>query len=267
MSSKNQLPLSEDKLTVAMGSKRALGMALLFAGIFVASPAAAEQPFEDDESEIGNVEDSHTANPPSETLQDDGRTWDEDKRPDMSVVVDEWAGGGGSAGAMLQTPITDLFPNNIMPVPKIENPVANDPEALARGKNWYNKYNCVGCHAPNGSGGMGPSLSDSAFIYGAEPENIYLSILQGRPGGMPAWGGMLPDRIIWDLVVYIQEISKDPSGGPWGTTTSADGYTTEQVPAGFMNSLHPWDHMQPFSYGQAPFEKPKGSPPLETPKK
>jgi cytochrome c oxidase cbb3-type subunit 3 len=58
---------------------------------------------------------------------------------------------------------------------------------------------------------MGPSLSNSAFIYGGEPENIYLSIFQGRPRGMPAWGGMLPDSVIWDLVTYVQNMSNEPS--------------------------------------------------------
>ena len=110
------------------------------------------------------------------------------------------------------------------------------------------------------------AVCDKTFhIYGREPENIYLTILQGRPKGMPAWGGMLPDQVIWDLVAYIRSISKEPSG-PWGKTTSADGFTIEQVPAEFQSTVEPWKFTTPFSYGQAPFEHPKGSPPLETPK-
>lgn len=188
------------------------------------------------------------------------------KRPDTRVIVDQWYGSGGSAAAFLQVPVTDLFPNNITIEPAVKNPVAGDPEALARGRRYFNDYNCAGCHAPNGGGGMGISLSNSRFVYGSEPENIYLSILQGRPGGMPAWGGMLQDDMIWDLVTYIREISKEPAA-PWGKTVSVEGFTIEQVPAEFMDSLHPWEHTQPFSYGQPPFEKVKGSPPLETPAK
>jgi cytochrome c oxidase cbb3-type subunit 3 len=131
---------------------------------------------------------------------------------------------------------------------------------------YFNQFNCIGCHAPNGGGGMGPSLSNSTFIYGSEPENIYLTILQGRPKGMPAWGNILPDHVIWDLVTYISGISKKPSE-PWGKTTSVSGFKIEQIPAEFMSTVSPWKHTAPFSYGQAPFEKVKGSPPLEAPKK
>jgi cytochrome c oxidase cbb3-type subunit 3 len=147
--------------------------------------------------------------------------------------------------------------------PKVKDPVADDPDAPQRGMDYFNQMNCVGCHAPNGAGGMGPSLSNAKFIYGSEPANIFLSILQGRPNGMPAWGGMLPDQVIWDMVAYIQSISKEPEA-PWGKTISADGFTIEQVPAEFQTTATPWQYTTPFSYGQAPYEKPKGSPPRET---
>ncbi len=184
---------------------------------------------------------------------------------DKSADVDTLTGRGVPAGELVHVPVvTGLFPGVIPVAPNIKSPVKDRPEAVQRGMDYYNRFNCVGCHAPNGAGGMGPSLSNSVFKFGGEPENIYLSILQGRPNGMPAWGGMLPDHIIWDIVAYIQSISKEPSG-EWGTTTSAGGYTIEQVPAEYLKTVNPWKYTTPFSYGQAPFEKPKGSPPLETP--
>ena len=173
---------------------------------------------------------------------------------------------GGRACGLKAHAITEVGPVALHEPRSLGNRFvhAREREAAQRGMQFFNQMNCVGCHAPNGAGGMGPSLSDSKFIYGSEPANIYLSILQGRPKGMPAWGGMLPDEVIWDLVAYIQSISKEPGGG-WGKTTSADGFTTEQVPAEFMTTANPWQYTTPFSYGQAPYEKPKGSPPLETP--
>ena len=183
---------------------------------------------------------------------------------DRGVDVDIFAGGGGTASELVHVPVVTLFPGAVPVRPTVQNPVAGDPEAVQRGMQYFNQMNCVGCHAPNGAGGMGPSLSNTTFLYGEEPENIYLSILQGRPRGMPAWGGMLPDQVIWDLVAYIQSISKEPAA-PWGRTTSADGFTIEQVPAEFITTVNPWQYTTPFSYGQAPFEKPKGSPPLESP--
>jgi cytochrome c oxidase cbb3-type subunit 3 len=179
------------------------------------------------------------------------------------VDVDIYAGGGGTASELLHVPVVNLFPGDVPVRPKVKDPVADDPDAPQRGMDYFNQMNCVGCHAPNGAGGMGPSLSNAKFIYGSEPANIFLSILQGRPNGMPAWGGMLPDQVIWDMVAYIQSISKEPEA-PWGKTISADGFTIEQVPAEFQTTATPWQYTTPFSYGQAPYEKPKGSPPRET---
>lgn len=169
-------------------------------------------------------------------------------------------------GELIHVPVVNLFIGGTSKEdrPRIRKPAGKNEAAVQRGMTYYNRFNCVGCHAPNGAGGMGPSLSNSTFIYGGEPENIFLSILQGRPAGMPAWGMLLPDHVIWDLVAYIRSISKEPAG-PWGKTISADGFKIEQVPAEFLKTADPWRYTTPFSYGQPPFEKPKGSPPLETP--
>lgn len=59
-----------------------------------------------------------------------------------------------------------------------------------------------------GGGGMGPPLSDDAWIYGSEPAQVYISIMQGRPEGMPAWSSMLPQRTAWELVSYIETLSE-----------------------------------------------------------
>jgi mono/diheme cytochrome c family protein len=103
-------------------------------------------------------------------------------------------------GALLQVPVSSIFPGGVTFPPQIKNPAAGDPAAIERGMQAFQSMNCVGCHAPNGGGGMGPALSERQFIYGHEPANIYLSIYQGRPNGMPAWGEMLPADAIWDLV-------------------------------------------------------------------
>jgi len=68
--------------------------------------------------------------------------------------------------------------------------------------------NCSGCHAANGGGAMGPSLSDDIWIYRSSPANIYLSIAQGRAAGMPAFGAMLPDRTVWELVAISKVSAK-----------------------------------------------------------
>lgn len=159
-----------------------------------------------------------------------------------------------SASALLHVPVTHIYPGNVVPQKTLKSPVADDPEAPYRGMKYFVQFNCVGCHAPNGAGGMGPSLSNRKFIYGNRPENIFLTIMQGRAAGMPAFGAMLPDKVIWDLAAYVKSISDAPST-EWGKTTSPHGFTTEQVPAEYKSAADPWAYTEPFSYGQPPFRK------------
>ena len=86
------------------------------------------------------------------------------------------------------------------------NPAAHNAWAVAQGKQLYQAYNCNGCHA-NGGGGMGPALMDARWRYGRQPDEIYASIVEGRPNGMPAWGGRIPDQQVWQLVAYVRSLS------------------------------------------------------------
>jgi len=152
---------------------------------------------------------------------------------------------------LLDVPESHIIPGNIKVQPKIENPVADDSDAVNRGMKYFANFNCAGCHAANGAGGMGPALSDHTFKFGSDPANIYLTISHGRPTGMPAWGTLLPSNVIWDLVAYIKSISNAPSP-QWGKTTSLDAFKIEQVPAEFQSTPTPWQYTEPFSYGQKP---------------
>lgn len=169
-------------------------------------------------------------------------------RPDFGETI-----GGGRAGVFMQVPVSHLSPGAIPSRPVIKNPVQGDPRAPERGLRYFISFNCVGCHAPNGGGGMGPALSNNIFIYGAQPENIYLSIYQGRPNGMPAWGAVLPDSIIWDLVTYIGKISNEPTP-EWGRTFSASPPRpqVEQVPTERAVTTEPWSTTESFKSGQEP---------------
>jgi mono/diheme cytochrome c family protein len=78
--------------------------------------------------------------------------------------------------------------------------------ALSEGKRLFSYMNCTGCHA-NGGGGMGPALMDSAWIYGSSPEEVFATVVRGRPNGMPAFGGRLPDYQVWQLAHYVRSMS------------------------------------------------------------
>lgn len=77
--------------------------------------------------------------------------------------------------------------------------------AVNEGKRLYRWYNCSGCHA-NGGGGMGPPLMDSEWRYGSDPDSLYRTIVQGRPNGMPSFGGHIPDDQVWKIVAYVRSI-------------------------------------------------------------
>ncbi len=83
--------------------------------------------------------------------------------------------------------------------------VMDDPEQIAAGGQLYLAMNCVGCHS-HGGGGMGPALIDDVWIYGGEIENIAASIREGRPAGMPAFRGFLPEEQIWQVAAFVKSM-------------------------------------------------------------
>jgi len=74
------------------------------------------------------------------------------------------------------------------------------------GKRLFTQYNCSGCHA-NGGGGMGPPLMDAQWIYGSNTENIYSTIVEGRPNGMPSFRQKIPDAQLQQIVAYVKSMS------------------------------------------------------------
>jgi len=104
-------------------------------------------------------------------------------------------------------PVTDFHAGGSPPPPPVvKSPFEDNAYAMSEGKRLYSWYNCVGCHA-HGGGGIGPALMDSTWIYGGRPEQIYASIVQGRPNGMPSFGQRLDDADRWRLVAYVQSMS------------------------------------------------------------
>jgi cytochrome c oxidase cbb3-type subunit 3 len=148
---------------------------------------------------------------------------------------------------LLRVPVTGVYPggNAAGLNTAIGNPLKDDPDAVARGAKDFDAFNCSGCHMARGGGGMGPALSNARWLYRDSPANIYLSIAQGRSAGMPAFGAMLPDRTIWELVAYIQSIT-EKAPATFGDTTSLEpaspGY--EQVPAEKLDTTDPWDYTE-----------------------
>jgi cytochrome c oxidase cbb3-type subunit 3 len=91
-------------------------------------------------------------------------------------------------------------------ISSMADPYEYNAYAVSEGATLYNEYNCVGCHA-HGGGGMGPALIDKDWIYGYKPEEIYKSIVEGRPNGMPSFRGKIADYQVWEIVAFVRSMS------------------------------------------------------------
>ncbi len=107
-----------------------------------------------------------------------------------------------ASGAVTQS---ELQPGPAVIQAGMRNPYEDNAYAVAEGKQLFDQMNCSGCHS-HGGGGIGPPLTDNEWIYGSEPQNIFQTITEGRPGGMPAFRGKLPNYQIWELVAYVRAL-------------------------------------------------------------
>lgn len=115
------------------------------------------------------------------------------------------------------------FPLQVRPYP-VKNPYEGDKSATATGGQLFIAYNCLDCHGAEGSGAMGPSFQDGRWHFGGSRGEVFESIYQGRPDGMPAWGGRITNDQIWMLTAYVRSLSsKDLS------TENFTGKTVERT--------------------------------------
>jgi cytochrome c oxidase cbb3-type subunit 3 len=101
----------------------------------------------------------------------------------------------------------------------IKNPYEQNAEAISEGKNLFAAFNCVGCHF-HGGGGIGPPLMDDKWIYGSEPAQIFATIVEGRPNGMPSFRGKIVDYQVWEIAAYVRSMSGNAS--PQATSGRSD---------------------------------------------
>ena len=90
------------------------------------------------------------------------------------------------------------------PADDLVNPFDGDPSAAEQGEVLFGTMNCDGCHGGGGLGFVGPSLVDGRWRYGGEDGALFHSIFYGRSHGMPAYGGLLSDATVWQLVTYVR---------------------------------------------------------------
>ncbi len=98
----------------------------------------------------------------------------------------------------------------------VRGPYEGNAYGVSEGKRLYNQMNCSGCHF-QGGGGIGPPLMDAEWIYGSQSENVFETVVEGRPNGMPSFRGKLGDDQVWQIVAYVRSMSgllaKDVASG------------------------------------------------------
>jgi cytochrome c oxidase cbb3-type subunit 3 len=103
-------------------------------------------------------------------------------------------------------------------------PYRGNAYQLSEGKRLYAWFGCADCHRDGEGSARGPSLVDGWWDHGPAIETIYLSIRDGRPGGMPAFRTRLTNEQLWQLAGYIQVL------GAYSASAAAPG-RSDQVQA------------------------------------
>jgi cytochrome c oxidase cbb3-type subunit 3 len=81
--------------------------------------------------------------------------------------------------------------------------LAKDPEAMKMGGRLFGN-NCAVCHGSDASGYFGfPNLTDKDWLYGGTADRIKETITQGRQGAMPAWGPLIGEASVVNVVEFV----------------------------------------------------------------
>ena len=99
--------------------------------------------------------------------------------------------------------------------------LALDSNTVEQGKTIF-ATNCASCHRADGSGLVGPNLTDKYWLHGGQPEQIFKTVREGaqRQGSvMPSWKHLGDEKVI-AAVTYVMSIrntnapGKAPQGEP-----------------------------------------------------
>lgn len=92
-----------------------------------------------------------------------------------------------------------------------QNPVAENPQAVAEGKKTFEGV-CAGyCHVTENSTrpGQCPSLFDCEWKSGSSDADIFRILSDGVPKTqMIGFKGRLPDEMLWKIIAYLRSASK-----------------------------------------------------------
>jgi cytochrome c oxidase cbb3-type subunit 3 len=85
--------------------------------------------------------------------------------------------------------------------------LAKDPAAMGKAQALFVQQ-CAACHKPDGSGQIGPNLTDRFWLHGNKPADLYGTIYKGVASkGMPAWGPLLGAEKVRFMAAYVTTFS------------------------------------------------------------
>ena len=100
-----------------------------------------------------------------------------------------------------------LAPLAALPVAEL----VNNEQAMSTAHNLF-QQNCAQCHGSDGGGAVGfPNLANADWQWGADADTVVATIAGGRVAAMPAWGAVLGEPGVEEVVAYVQTLSGQPA--------------------------------------------------------
>src|SRR5690554_3383040 len=116
--------------------------------------------------------------------------------------------------AVAKIEVAEYREKNAMNVGETNATLMDDPADLMSGKALY-MSTCAVCHKPDGSGEIGPNLTDNTWLYGGDIKDVFKVIKKGATKGMPAHeSSMNPIQIqqVASYVLHCDEVSEADGG-------------------------------------------------------
>lgn len=101
-----------------------------------------------------------------------------------------------------------------------------DPSDISAGKEVFGSK-CISCHMPDGSGVIGPNLTDDYWIHGNDVKNLFKVITYGA-GDMTPHGKILTPRQIQQVASYVLSMPYAEGLAPQGDFYPKNGAAPEQ---------------------------------------
>jgi cytochrome c oxidase cbb3-type subunit 3 len=89
-----------------------------------------------------------------------------------------------------------------------------EPEGIAAGKQVF-EANCTACHK-DGSGDIGPNLTDNYWLYGNDIKDVFGTVKNGTPNGMPEHASKLNPVQLQQVASYVLSMKYKPGKEPQG---------------------------------------------------